>query len=696
MRSLLHRSVILASCLSVGVVWSGCEGKQATEYVTGISTQVTVPRDLKAVRVEVSVGGVPQFCRGYRVYDGKVQLPRSLGTFAQTEGAITSGPITYTIAGLMADDIENPFFAACTQARVKSDDVRILRRSRQPYIRDEILFLPMPLKYSCYDKTCEDTDGVEMTCKGGKCVPATLTDQEVAALPKYTPDLVDGTGATCFSVKACMTPPLPATLVDPTNCTYAVPGTASAPPATVIPGVPPVEIPNTGEGVNVKVAYDVGLVHEILDGDKQEGFFIPDAQFPQRFRLAEGLCEMVKGKDDKGNPTAHRITAVYANGRCQPKQVAQPLCAADQLASMGLDPSGTIPTPGPSPVCNVSALTSAPAAMVVVVDKTEGHRAFFSGLLKNEIDKTGDDGGESAIGFAINRLLSDPVFQSTKVGLVYAQGDDKCETPTDPIPLGPAEVSRDEILKQLKALGGGALDTGVPSFSSALPTAYALLNSESQAFRSAVVVLGNRSLDQASCTKPETPVQLATAACGATSNPYCVGTDSTKTFVMQLTKRTPEVTDPPQAPERLADSANALAAAGGTGVAAYTTIGPLPGEVGPPGAIEKFKDVTNWLATCVYDIAPDAPLPGDGDFVAFTDPIDSGATTTKALFHNECSKADVEGEGFGTDGKSRIFLCRATCDKYRTFLNKAAAYSLTTDQPPISVPLYAYKTSCSK
>ena len=51
MRSFV-RFTIVASCIATAVIASGCEAKQATEYVTGISTQVTVPRDLKAVRVE--------------------------------------------------------------------------------------------------------------------------------------------------------------------------------------------------------------------------------------------------------------------------------------------------------------------------------------------------------------------------------------------------------------------------------------------------------------------------------------------------------------------------------------------------------------------------------------------------------------------------------------------------------------------
>src|SRR5207245_3531680 len=63
---------------------------------------------------------------------------------------------------------------------------RVLRRSRQPYAANRILYLPMPLRYSCYDVDCECDDrtdpakcprvkhpecsGGDCTWKGGRCV----------------------------------------------------------------------------------------------------------------------------------------------------------------------------------------------------------------------------------------------------------------------------------------------------------------------------------------------------------------------------------------------------------------------------------------------------------------------------------------------------------------------------------------------
>jgi hypothetical protein len=675
MRSLVSRSIILGSCLVTGVVWSGCEAKQVTEYVTGISTQVTVPRDLKAIRVDVRVGGVSQFCHGYRVYDGKVQLPRSLGTFAATDGAIVGGPITYTIAGIMSDDVDGHQLLSCNtlEATVKSDQVRILRRSRQPYIRDEILFLPMPLKYSCYDKQCDDVDGVEMTCKGGKCVPATLTDPEIAALPKYTPDLVDGTGATCFSNALCMTPPLPAMLVDPTNCTYAVPNTPSAPPP--VPGVPSlISGPSTGEGVNVEITWDGGLVHEVLDGDPQEGFFIPDpVQFPQRFRLTEGLCEMVKGKDAQGNPTPHRITAVRTNGRCQPKKLAQPLCAADQLAAMGLEPGGVIPQPAPSPVCGTAELKPPPTAMVVVVDNTQAHTKFFEGLKKTAIDPNDE---ESAVGPVLRALLSDPIFQSTDIGLVYAPGGNACNpTAALDIGLGLTDVQREPILTDLNAKGNALLPPpAIPSYEGALARAYnALATSPKDYFRRAVIVLGNNGFDGADCGTPGGARQRAADA-NAAAKP-------TKTYVMQLTR------DP--GPKQVA--ADQLAESGGTPPSAYRT----------SEARTKFTDIVNSLATCIYEVPDDTSKPVEGDVVSFTDPITPGALPVKASFNPACNGENVGGQGWGYSptapaNKKHIHLCQETCNAYRNILQTTAVFSASIGQPSIAVPLYAYKTVCTQ
>jgi hypothetical protein len=729
MRSFIRHGIILSACVSAVILVHGCKGKEATEYVSGVSTQVSVPRDLKAVRVEVSVGGVSQFCRGYRVYEGKVLLPRSLGSFAQTEGAITqSGPIMFTISGVAAqtkaeqdsgnESLDSQFFAACAPPKVGTDSVRILRKSRQPYIRDEILFLPMPLKYACFDKQCDNLqDGTEMTCKGGKCVAATLTDQQVAALPKYAPDLVDGTGSTCFSSKLCMAARLPAIPIDPNFCTFAVPSSPSEP--QTLPGTnSPFPKLQNNNGVNVEVMFDGGLVSEILDLENDDGFIVPDPT-KQVFRLSDGLCELFKGYefqydasgqvirdaggapkaapetlngapvlDGHGNPvpkaTKHRISAVRASGTCQAKRPAQPLCAADQLSAMGLDPGGSTIVPPPQSSCKTAELKPPSAAFMVVVDNTTNHNAFFTSLNKNVVDPNDE---ESLIQPAIKGALSDPAFQRTDVGLIFSPGANTdpatgCNPTANPdIVPGPVLTTRDALLTRLLTVPQVGPNANV-FIEGAMQRAYNELKKPNydSYFRRAVLVVSNRQF-----TTPAAPEGCDTAAVGPLTLAKQASEDATKpiqTYVMQLTKE--------PAPPNPWD-ASLLAIEGKTGAAAHQS----------KQATTKFQEIVNSLTSCVYDANPGDF--GPGDTVAFADPLSGVITKASFVTNPECqtdSPADAAGsQGWGKapspiNGKDRIFFCPKTCADYRNVLAQTATFTALYKQPPLPVPVNAYRAVC--
>ncbi len=708
MRSFVGRVVILGTCLAAGVVWSGCEAKQATEYVTGISTQVSVPRDLKAVRVEVTVGGVPQFCQGYRVYDGKVQLPRSLGTFAGTDRAITSGPITYTISGVTDFDTDNEWFGVCGRPQVGENNVRILRRSRQPYIRDEILFLPMPLKYSCFDKACGD----EETCKGGKCVSATLTEEQARAMfPKYTPELVDGTGGDCFSSQLCIGAAAPAIVVNPDTCEYAVANSPSAPSIDVAidpfrPACTTVKDCNDctqqncddpavakrlrtcepdkhcsalpqntpWEGTNVEVVYDGGLNREILDLDPDEGFVFSDPTKPQRFKLAPGLCEMVKGVDDKGQPTAHRITAVRASGTCQAKRLAQPFCQADAMAQMGLEADGTAPNPTPPNDCSSAELKPPRAALMVVVDNTQGHAAFFNA---EQIK-------------AVEFPLKDPAFEKTDIALTYAPVAGGCTADAPPvIALEPSLTVRQKLIDNFVGLASNpaSLVAGSPSYEGALASSYTTLSAlpNTTYFKRAVVIVGNREFNTEQCPAIDgTSAELAQRARTSSTDP----TKPINTYVIQLAKSDPnkpldqDVVDP---------GLGALMTAGST-----TPYNP-DARGTKKNAKDSFQQVINSLATCVYDVPNDAKAPTVEDTVSFSDPL--RGVTTKIQPNTACNGEDVPGSGWGfgpapTAGTKRIFLCADSCKAYRDTLAQASDFALIYQQPPIAVPIFAHKKAC--
>lgn len=668
MRASTRRHLTLGVALATALAWSGCDAKKQTEYVTGVSTQVKVPRDLKAIRLDVSVGGVIQFCRAYKVYDGRVQLPRSLGEFP-SQGTPGPDPITVTVTGFTEDFSETTgrdVFDNCTTVAPvvgdKTQGTRILRRSRQPYVPDNVLFLPMPLKYSCFDTSCTDE---AKTCKAGVCVDAI----EVRKLPPFTDDLITGLGSTCFNASQCFAAASPAVVVDPEDCTYALPNTPpSSPPP--IDGAPPNPFPKSGDGVNVEVTYDGGVNREILDKDEAEGFFIPDAVgLPQRFRLATGLCGMVKGvvPVDDAHPDGlpkHRITAVRVSGTCQAKSPFQPLCANDQLAAMGVDASGVSGNATPPSGCNPTALLPPKAALVILADDTQNSSIFYT---PNSLKQT------------LGVSLGDPAFQKTEIGLQFFPGPGTCATPgsfTLAVQPELATKAKTDVFTALTAEAGmlKPQDAAV-DLDGALNDAYALLGQGKYAgyYRRAVLVLGNRDFDKTTCG--QTP-----AARGATAKTA----NNIETYVLLLARNTsiPDGSVP-------VPGANELAVAGGTGGVydARTNKGP---------AQDAFQAVVNDLATCVYDVEGATVRPQSGDMLSYTNPIDIAAKTTTIAFNAACNAEAVPGEGFGVDpmNPSRTYLCKSSCDAYRNVLHTASLYAAQYAQPPIAVPVFAHKQGC--
>ena len=649
------RRVVTAALLAGGfVTWSGCEAKQQTEYVTGISTQVRVPRDLKTVQLSVSAGGVRIFCRGYRVYDGKVLLPRSLGNFAENDpGQI--GPVTYTVIGYTTRLEEGEEFneLRCNDT-VSNNDARILRRSRQPFIKDEILFLPMPLKYSCFDVACE---GEDKTCKGGRCVDATI---DPATLPRYSPDLVDGTGGACFRVAECLGAAGPAQVVDAATCTYAVPNTPSAPEL-------PIEhpVPALGEGVNVEIVWDGGLNREVLDKDAEEGFTIPDPTKPQQFRLAPGLCDMVHGftLDGDGNetPTAHRISAVRTSGLCRAKTPTQPICAGDQLALMDLDENGVSPAPDAPDACKPTELRPPSAALMLVVDDTERHRSFFD---------------PEDIG-AVQLSLEDPAFRRTDVGLVYAPGGGQCAAEGSFLPaVAPkrARLTKDVMLTNFVDHAAQLQNVEAVDFAGALRDTYALLQGPAydDYFRRAVLVIGNR--DFARDCGGSTPAALAAAA---SASPKRVDT-----YVIALARDSAA----PEAP--LEAAAFDLAEKGGTGAVTDARASKAPAK-------EQFQRIVERLATCVYDIEPGQREPEDGDVLSYYDP--AFGTPVRTIAHDAaCNGEAASANGWGKDpgNPRRIYVCGQACTDYRGVLATASNFAAAQLKPSPSVPIFAHRKGC--
>jgi len=410
------------SALAVAAVGAaggaGCKGKGATEVLPGVSSQMVVPKDLAAVQVEVSANGVRAFCNNYSVTTGGVvQLPSTLGVIPDTtpDTIVTITIRGYDLAGVMGNDYMN-----CLDSNV--DDMmqtgaRIMRRSIQKFVDQKVLFLPMPLTYSCQDVTCEAM-GDTFACKGGLCLDSNI---DSTTLADFDPTLLDGTGI-CFKPSTCFQDVVPGTIVDPESCIYAFPSW---------------DAPLAGSGVNVKIFYtDYTLQanpaggmervlaaageEEILNEDPIEGYTVLSAAdagpLPETgpaipgvdagptynskgafIKLAPGLCTLAKAAFNPPTQpgTYHTISDVQMASLCPPKELLLPICAAERNNSAVL-PDGGPTTDG---LCNVAIpMSPAPSAMYLVMDQS----VYMHGAY-------GANGSAQALALS----LSDPVFQQT-------------------------------------------------------------------------------------------------------------------------------------------------------------------------------------------------------------------------------------------------------------------------------------------
>ena len=290
--------------LAVSVV-AACSAAPVTELVAGVSTQVQVPKELQSIEVSVKAGGVASYCQHFDVVQGKVQLPKTLGVNKEHDNIpVTISIIGYTNPSADLNDARSDCPDDPTAASSFSDskvvlNARVVRRSIQTYREEHIAFVPMPLRFSCFDQTCATGANVgSTTCKAGACVDANI---DSATLVDYNDDLVYGNANTCFSSAKCLANAQAPTVVDATNCLYSANGPAVA----------------TGD-LNVRAIYD-GFVSETLDADRDEGFFIPDATKPNQFQLAAGLCH-------PSAPSAHHIISIATSQACPTKTALQPAC----------------------------------------------------------------------------------------------------------------------------------------------------------------------------------------------------------------------------------------------------------------------------------------------------------------------------------------------------------------------------------
>jgi hypothetical protein len=628
----------------------GCSGTQVTELVPGVISQIQVPRNLREVRIDLQAEGQKGTCYWANVdpTTGGVTLPRTLGVIP---GSSTSIPVTVTITGYAVADSDpnppqvledcdaSPFDTDGTNTGKYDPSVKILRRSVQSYIDARTLFLPMPLRYSCWEGPgCTNTQ----TCVAGECVDANI---DSSTLADFQPSMIDGTDDTCFDPTVCFVDKAPAEIVDATTCLYQY----------------PVEITNDpGTGLNVRVYYD-GAEAEILDLDPAEGFTVPDATKPRQFQLAPGLCAMVNGT----NPMSPRqIVDVDVAAACKSKRGLQAICAAQQPGSNPQTlPDGGTSTDG---TCNVAnTLQPAPSALYILLDDSKDMQPIF---------------GPMGLSQVLSFSLDAPAFRTTSVGFSLLPHDmadctaatGSLATPIN-VPFSLAEVAQTSIATVVgKTSSAMSTDTSLYIDAALSPTnAYkALTNLTSGGTsynRLAVLLIENRTIPTTptDCGSTHLAPDAESAAAFSASDIY--------TYVITLgnASQTTAMDD---------TEANLIALNGGPSTGTRFFDARTDASVGG----EAFNSIVSDLGSCLYEKPSTTTT---ATIISYTNPLTQQTTTVP--FDSTCSQAnETTAAGWNIDA-GRIRICGSPCDTLRSALSDSANAALAMNLSAPSIPVTA-------
>ncbi|MGH7327726.1 MAG: hypothetical protein ACREJX_05190, partial [Polyangiaceae bacterium] len=480
----------------------------------------------------------------FEVVQGKVQLPRTLGVNKEHDNI----PVTISIIGFLdpasdlddnrddcPDDPAQPSgFAVNPNFKPQA---KVVRRSIQTYRDNHIAFVPMPLRFSCFDNLCNgsaDTVATQ-TCKGGTCVDATI---DSASLPDYNDDLVYGNTNTCFSNLRCLANAQQPTLLDATNCLYSATGPAGPDPADL----------------NVRVIYD-GFVSETLDDDRDEGFFVPDATKPDQFQLAPGLCQATK------SGATHPILSIGASRGCPTKTALQPLCNE-----------------------GAQVLIPSPSALYLMLDRSQAMQPLITQPqgVSQVLGLTLQDAALATtnIGFKFIPAISGACTQATYANLAA--------DPTD-LEFEVATKGQADIASRITAQHTGTFPATAPPFPEILDAtgAYASFSGngldQTAAYnRRAVILITNNDVNASNGCSGSGP--SATSAGAALS-----GASPIYTYVILLKNSG----DPN--PTQTLQNATDLATAGGT------TVFDATGADAGPAALNAINSIIADLSSCLYE-----------------------------------------------------------------------------------------------
>jgi hypothetical protein len=678
---------------------SACTADRPTGVVAGMSTQMLIPRDLRAIRILAkATSGALIFDQTYVVADGKVSLPATL-TFAPADGVGRGQSILISILGYEVEPEEevrarDPLPVSMREAAAP----RILRRVVLGYDQGRVAYLPLNLSYSCLGVQC---DRVGETCVAGKCVNQAL---DVATLPTYVEGLFEANSEACFDATRCMSAMMPAQLANVPDmnagvsasvldrCTFRMPAKDAEGRSLSIPAGTPINVRVVFGRANDDAASSMPRA-EILDYGS-DGFTVPDPSQPEVFRLSPGLCDAANAARSSNLTTEVYIapTAFCRDGSCTP---AMPLCATklptQSLCDHDLAKTGPAGTGGSS--CQEKALTPSPSVMGLLIDRRDTLRGpltspAFSTLIGLPLSGSLLRKTQVAVAFTPPRGTGNACSNALVTSLYRTPGnfDTLGVDAGKPVfgigwtPAASAVSSFSALQRVTNLLAGPAFPFGTPEyindyegFMQANPAGFdrALASggfyeairekvASDQAAKGALFVIGSRDF-AGTCDTGNGAVAAAGAALTNTTTPLA-------TYVLDI-RDSNKFADL----AGFAQQARALATAGGT--EAFIANGEDGGEMTMKG-LEALTRAAVDVATCTYE-------------------PDSGLATTSALHYMDLEQKLVSipgnpscsgGVGWKSEG-NRVKLCETSCNDYRAVVRGrglvSALSGATLDEVPI-------------
>lgn len=147
-----------AVAIALVAAFGGCSRPKATQVVVGLLTDLSVPRQVNIVRLEVDNGGVERFKHDWDFLDSTFELPGTVNLFTDDGSAQR---------------------VAATVTAFDYDKVQVTRTAVFDLVKEETRFVRLSLSQRCIGMKCASGS----TCIEGTCRPSAL---DSSAFPVYT------------------------------------------------------------------------------------------------------------------------------------------------------------------------------------------------------------------------------------------------------------------------------------------------------------------------------------------------------------------------------------------------------------------------------------------------------------------------------------------------------------------------------